>query len=98
MQIRVKTWEHTNFVGISEGLEKWKSIFSCWQWFAGNDFWAFLAGKQRIKFSLKGIIFHHFKVQMSSFHNQISHIRHTYEKLSLGTPDKSYLICTSNFK
>ena len=80
-------WEYTSFSGVSEGYVPFEGIYSCWQWFAGNNFRAFLAGKQRIKFSLKGIIFHHFKVQISLFHNQISHIRHTYEKRSLGTPD-----------
>ena len=50
-------------------------------------FRAFLAGKQRIKFKLKGILFHHFKLQMNSFRNKTSQIRHTSKILSLGTPD-----------
>ena len=34
---------------------------------AGNDFRAFLAGKQRIKLSLQVIIVHHFKLQMVTY-------------------------------
>ena len=63
-----------------------KSIYSCWQRFAGNDFRAFLAGKQRIKFLLKGLMYQHFKLQMNSFRYKISHFRHTSKNLPLGTP------------
>ena len=86
MQIRTKTWEYTNFDELSDRHESLKGIFFCWQRFAGNDFRAFLAGKQRIKFSLNDIIFHHFKLQMNSFHNKTRHIRHTSKNLLLGTP------------
>ena len=50
----------------------------------GIYFRAFLSGKQRIKFSP-------FKLQMNSFHNKISHIRHTSKIFSLGPPDKFYV-------
>ena len=85
-QIRAKIWEYTSFGGLLEGQETFKSIYSCWQHFAGKDFRAFLAGKQIIKFLFKGIIFHHFKLHIISFHNKRSQIRHTSKNRSLGTP------------
>ena len=48
------------FCELPGGHESLKVIYFCWQHFAGNDFRAFLAGKQRIKFSLKGLILYHF--------------------------------------
>ena len=63
-----------------------KSLHSCWQRFAGNHFWRFLAGKHKIKFLLQGLICQHFKLQMNSFRNKISRIRHTSKNLSLCTP------------
>ena len=67
--------------------EALKDIIFCWLRFAANDLWAFLAGKQRIKFSLKGIIYLHFKRQMNSFHDKIRHIIHTSRNLLLRTPE-----------
>ena len=52
-QIRAKTCEYTSFSGLSERHETFKSIYSCWQRFAGNDFRAFLAGKKELSFYLK---------------------------------------------
>ena len=76
-----------SFWELLEGHETLKSIYSCWQRFAGKDFRAFLAGKQRIKFLLKEVLFHNFKLQMSSFHTKISHIKPTSKNRPLGTPD-----------
>ena len=68
------------------GHEISKSIYSCWQSFAGIDFQGFLAGKHRIKFTLKGLINHYFNLKINSFRNKISYIRHTSKILSIGTP------------
>ena len=72
---------------LSDGHGALKSIYFCWQHFAGNDFQTFLAGKQRIKFSPIGITFHHFKMQRNSFHKKIRHVRHTSDNLSLDSLD-----------
>ena len=65
------------FGGLSEWYEQLKSIYFCWHRFAGNDFRAFLTGKQRIKSKFKEKIFHHFQLLMNLLCNKIIHLRHT---------------------
>ena len=84
-QIRAQTWEYTNFGELSGGHEALKGIYFCWQLFAGNDFWTLLAGKQRIKFSLNGIIIHHFSCKIIRFITK-QVILDTLQNISLGIP------------
>ena len=58
-----------------------KSTFSCWQSLAKKE-----------KFLLQCIIFHHFNLQINSFHTKISHIEQTFKTHSLVTPVLTYCV------